>query len=55
MGLIWGIELVKNKETKEPIFPQDRFYFWHEEGAKIPSKIVAVKCIERYPHSLPTT
>lgn len=47
MGLIWGIELVKNKETKEPIFPQDRFYFWHEEGVKIPSKVVAVKCIER--------
>ncbi|MBS7646501.1 MAG: aspartate aminotransferase family protein [Candidatus Bathyarchaeia archaeon] len=25
MGLFWGVELVKNKETKEPFFLEDRF------------------------------
>lgn len=45
--LIWGIELVKNKETKEPIIPDDRFYFWYEDITKVPSKIVLAKCIER--------
>lgn len=47
IGLIWGMELVKNKETKEPIVPEDRFHFWHDDMSKIPSKMVLAKCIER--------
>lgn len=47
MGLFWAVELVKDKETKEPFVKEDRnAYFWGDIS-KYPSRIVAQKCLEK--------
>lgn len=47
VGLIWGIEFVKNKKTKEPFVPLDRRDFWGGDVSKYPSKIVGAECFKR--------
>jgi len=47
VGLIWGIEFVKDRETKEPFIPTDRWDFWAGDVSKYPSKIVGGECFKR--------
>jgi len=47
MGLIWGIDFVKNKETKETFVPEDKRKFWYDDYMKYPCKIIGAKCFER--------
>jgi len=47
VGLIWGIEFVKDRKTREPIIPTDRHDFWAGDTSQYPAKIVGVECFKR--------
>jgi len=47
MGLLWGIELVKNKETREPFIKEDRQFNFAGDLSKVPVSILLQRCIVR--------
>ncbi|MEM4298277.1 MAG: aspartate aminotransferase family protein, partial [Nitrososphaerota archaeon] len=47
MGLFWGVELVRNKETKEPFFQEDRFTKGTGDVNRWAVNIVQQKALER--------
>jgi len=47
VGLIWGIEFVKDKDTREPIVPTDRWDWWTGDTSNYPSKVVGGECFKR--------
>ncbi len=46
-GMFWQVELVKNKETKEPFIAEDRYTTFSDDGSKHPINIVFGKCLEK--------
>lgn len=46
-GMFWQVELVKNKETKEPFIPADRYTGFAGDQSKNPTVIVLGKCLEK--------
>lgn len=60
MGLLWDIELVKNKETREPFVKDDRQFLAAGDLSEVPSDIVMTQCLQKgllipnfNPNSLP--
>ena len=47
MGLFWGVELVKNKETKEPFTKEDRYAMGTGDISKWAVNIVEMKALEK--------
>ncbi|MEL7563616.1 MAG: aspartate aminotransferase family protein [Dehalobacterium sp.] len=46
-GMFWQVELVKNKETKEPFVPADRYTGFAGDTSKNPTGIILGKCLEK--------
>lgn len=46
-GMFWQVELVKNKETREPFIPADRYTAFAGDTSKNPTGIVFRKCLEK--------
>jgi taurine--2-oxoglutarate transaminase len=46
-GMFWQIELVKNRETREAFFPEDRNVMVSGDTSKWPSKIVYRRALEK--------
>lgn len=46
-GMFWQVELVKNKETREPFVPADRYTAFAGDLSKNPNGIIAGKCMEK--------
>lgn len=58
-GLFWQVELVKNKETREPFDPADRYTKFNVDKTKFATAVISAKCMEKgvllggcYPNSL---
>jgi len=47
MGLLWSIELVKNKETREPFIKEDRQFSYAGDLSKVPVLILMERCFVR--------
>jgi taurine--2-oxoglutarate transaminase len=47
MGLFWGMELVKNKKTKEPFVKSDRFARYTGDISNYPVNIIQSRCLEK--------
>ena len=47
MGLFWGVELVKNKKTKEPFIKSDRYARYTGDISDYPVNIMQSKCLEK--------
>ncbi len=48
VGLLWGVEIVKNKETKEPFIKEDKYSVGvGRELSMWPSNIVMSRCMEK--------
>ena len=47
MGLLWGIEIVKDKATREPVVKEDREFVTMGDTAGWPSQFILKKCLER--------
>ncbi len=46
-GMFWQVELVKNRETKEPFIADDRYLTFAGDQSKYPVHIIADKCAEK--------
>jgi taurine--2-oxoglutarate transaminase len=46
-GVLWSLELVKNKETKERFVPEDRRTAYSGNVAEYPTSIISEKCFEK--------
>lgn len=46
-GMFYQVELVKNRETREPFIPVDRFTSFTGDCSDYPVKIVGAKCAEK--------
>ena len=46
-GVVWTVELVKNKKTRERFIPLDRRIGYGGDLSKHPSKIIGAKCMEK--------
>jgi taurine--2-oxoglutarate transaminase len=46
-GVLWTVELVKNKETKERFIPEDRHLDYTGDLSQLPSRIIGAKCMEK--------
>lgn len=47
MGLLWGIEIVKDKKTKEPFVKEDRYSKFAGDISKVPSSIIFEECLKK--------
>lgn len=47
LGLWWGIEIVKNKKTKEPFIKEDKYTRGAGDMPLFPMNLVFAKCIEK--------
>jgi len=47
MGLFWGVELVRNKRTREPFIKSDRFARYTGDISNYPVNIIQSKCLEK--------
>jgi taurine--2-oxoglutarate transaminase len=46
-GVLWTVELVKNKKTKERFCPDDRVLDYTGDLSKLPTRIIGAKCMEK--------
>lgn len=46
-GMFWQVELVKNKATREPFIPDDRYTGFAGDISNFPTGIIARKCMEK--------
>ncbi len=46
-GMLWQVELVKNKKTKEAFIPEDRYTSFSGDLSKQPVSIIHSKCLEK--------
>jgi len=46
-GMFWVVEIVKNRETKEPFVEEDREAVYAGDTSHYPVNIIASKCLER--------
>jgi taurine--2-oxoglutarate transaminase len=46
-GLLWGIEMVKNRKRKEPFVKEDRYFSLSGDMKAFPNTIIKNKCAER--------
>jgi 4-aminobutyrate aminotransferase-like enzyme len=47
MGLLWGIEIVRDKATREPVVKADKDFVSSGDTSKWPSNYILQKCLER--------
>lgn len=47
MGLLWGIEIVRDKKTREPVVKADKDFVSIGDTSKWPSRFILQKCLER--------
>jgi len=47
VSLFWGIELVRDKKKKEPLFPEDRFTKGAGDVSKWAVNVVQAKVLEK--------
>jgi taurine--2-oxoglutarate transaminase len=46
-GLLWAMEIVKNRETREPFVKEDRYFRMAGDVSRNPNMIIAGKCFEK--------
>lgn len=47
LGLFWAVEIVKDKETNEPVVPEDRDFIAQGDTSGWPTSFILRKCLEK--------